>query len=238
MIKLSEKNQIIVRNKYYPDGLRENDAVIFHHKNKETILNEVGKNKIVLCIATDVNKYVIVRKIKNEELRLNRENFDYLIHPRVISIFKEISPVTNEWCIDIDAGKNTDEYDIKVAVQKTLDIFDELYELGWIKNKNYRITNTSTGYHVFGYLTQRNTNFRNYEMAKNVFEKLRNEYSKSRGDSDISIDLSVMKPRGCHIVVGSLNRNGLACLDISNKWKSFNRKSAIIKTPNAKEGIK
>jgi len=231
MIKLSDKNEILVKNKYYPDGLRENEVVKYHHKNKSVILNEIGKSRAVLCIATDINKYVILRKFKGRDIYLTENNFDVFIHSRIISIFKEMNYITNEWCIDIDAGIKTPENKIKETVSETLNVFRQLYELGWIDNlkENIRIVNTSTGYHVLGYMKKRESITNCYEDIKYFFADLKNKYYKERGESNISIDFSVMKPRGCRVVVGSLNRNGLACLDVTKYWKSFERFDAIIK---------
>lgn len=237
MIKLSDKNEVLIRNEYYPDGLRENDIVRFHHLNKKIILNEVRNRKVIFCIFTNVNEYVIVRNREGKKIHLTERNFDELIHPRVVSIFAEIPLISNEWCIDIDAGERVDERDKKQVVREVLDKVNEMYEQGWTINYDYyRITNTSTGYHVFFYMKTKDSVYRNYEKVKIFFNDLKSKYDRKRDPDSIVIDFSVMRPHGAHVVVGSLNRNGLACMDITDKFDKFKRTDGIIDVESLRRG--
>jgi len=227
-------NEVLIKNKYYPSGLREKEINKYYQTHKDSILLETNNKNVVLVIAVDTNKNIIKRNINNKPIRLNEENYSKIIHPRVISIFTEMKPITNLWCIDIDSGGNVSEKNMKEAVKDVLKIFYKLYEKGFTaSNKHfYRITSTASGYHVFGYMHDFKTLDKNYEMAEEFFSPLSKKYvfnSKKYKSTDIIIDLSPMRKRGSYQTPWALCRNGLICMDITYYLENFKRTDAIFK---------
>lgn len=226
-----EKNAIIVKNVYYPDGLLELTIKEHYQKYKEQILKEADKHPIVFAIATDVNTFVIRRLYKGKVVTLNRINYDFFMHGRVISIFAELGYISNVWLVDIDPGKLVSEEETKEALEKVIEIFRNLWQKGYSRDKEPRVISTSRGYHVIANMKDRGSSENNIKRFLPFLKPLEDKYivnKMRKSERDIVIDLSVMKKRGSHVVPFSLNRNGLMAMDISKTWKRFRRRSATI----------
>jgi len=226
-----EKNAVIVKNVYYPDGLHELTIKEHYKKYKEQILKEVDKHPVVFAISTDVNQFVIRRLYKNRVVTLNRINYDFFMHGRVVSIFVELGYISNLWLVDIDPGKLVSEEETKDALEKVIEVFRNLWQKGYSKDKEPRIISTSRGYHVLANMKKRGSSESNINELLPFLKSLEDKYivnKMRKSERDIVIDLSVMKKRGSHVVPYSLNRNGLMAMDISKTWKRFSRRSATI----------
>jgi len=226
-------NEILIKNKYYPSGLREKDIHKYYTEMKIPIFYETADRNVILLIATDENKFVVRRNLNNSPIKLSITNYEKIIHPRVVSIFVETPELGNIWCIDIDSGGSVSEKDLKECVKDVIKIFDKLYEKGYTLYKNYyRVTSTASGYHVFGYMNKNRTAEQNYELAEEYFSNLDKKYvfnKKKYSSSDIIIDLSPMRRRGSYQVPWALCKNGLICMDVTKNLDKFKRTQAIIK---------
>lgn len=233
LTEVTLKNEIIVQNKYYTSGLREQTINNYYQKNKHKIIKETNNRPITLVIAYDTNEFVIRRNINEKLIYLNNENFDKLVHGRIASMFVELGSPTNLWCIDIDPGKNVKENETKKAVEDLVLFFDEMYDKGYMKYDGLRITSTSRGYHIFATMKQRYAYEKNYNNAFEALQVFKKDYviDKRRDNEDqIILDLSVMKRRGSHVIPNALNRNGLICMDVTENWETFKRSDAIVRS--------
>lgn len=232
LAEATKGNEVIVRNKYYPEGLREQSILKHYQQFKKEILSETFKKPVILLIATNVNEYAVKRNYENGLIYLDHDNYDKLIHGRTISMFSEIGSPTNVYCVDIDPGYNVPEEETKVAVGDVLEVFNKLYEHGWLKHKGIRITSTSRGYHVYGFMKRRDSQDNNLEHIRKELEPLKKKYlidTRRKYETEIVLDLSPMKRRGSHVVPYALNRNGLMCMDVTKTFDKFKRQDAIIK---------
>lgn len=226
------KNKILIKNKYYRDGLLEKTVLHYYLKNKKEILKEINNRPIVLVICTDVNTFVFKRKDENELIFLNNKNYEHYIKDRVISLFVELGSPTNLWCIDIDPGSKVPESKLKNAVGDAVGFFENLEEMGWLKRNGIRVISTSSGYHVFGTMKRKDTYENNLQNILYFLEPYSKKYTINKrrtNENEIIFDLAVMRRRGCHVVPYSLNRNGLICTDVTNNWPWFKKQQSILK---------
>ena len=222
-----DPNVIIIRNEYYPDGLKEERVWNYYLKNKNKIIKEAANRPIIIFLFVSENNSIILRRTRsNESITLNKENYEKVISGRSVSL--SVENIGGYYCIDIDSKENVKEEDKKQAVQDILDIYKKLPEV-----KKIRVTSSSSGYHVYGYLVKQVSP----DTAINILKKhlefsLKDKYGIGQridsSDKDIVLDFAPMYSRGSHTLPGSLNRNGTICLDITKNWKTFDRISAKI----------
>jgi len=231
-------SNILLINKYYPSGLTEEKVLEYYMDNKETVLKECGDAYIIFYIVLENGQTVIKRRdTDGKYIKLDEKNYEKHVHKRVLSLWREHESFTNKWIFDLDFGPNIKENLKKDCVYDILGFYSNLYERGWTWNvSSYRITNTSTGYHVFLEMKRRNSSINNVRLAeeelKKYFEEsnyIINRRNKYKAYNDIIIDLSPMYPRGSYVVPFSLNKNGLICEDVTLKFETYKREDSILK---------
>jgi hypothetical protein len=217
---------IIIKNKYYPRGLRQIDIWNHYQKYKLKILKVLEQRPIMLFIFLDGGNVVVRRQFQNKPIILNKDNYDRILHGRTVSLSVETGNPTNYFCIDIDSTFNDKEKDLKECVEKLVNFYKENLLVNKIK-----IYLSANSYHVYGYLK----NPLNIDVARNILEKeLSMRFSdlydiNSKMPSRINLDLTPMYDKGTHTVPFSLSRNGLIYQDITKNWKMFNRKNSIVR---------
>jgi hypothetical protein len=216
--EIENPNTIIIqKNKYYKNGLKEIDIYNYYQKNKEKILKSVDEqplSKIVIFIQLDDGR-IIVRK---ENLDIHN-NFNKVLHPRVIGLTKLMVSPTNLIVIDIDAkGDNIAEDEKKKSLLN-------LINLNLLNSKLYKILNSSTGYQVFFKLDKEYDIDKLRELVKNELN-IKNKFNFP----GIKYDLTIMSIGGNYLVENSLNRStGLIVKNITNNWKDYKREDSILK---------
>jgi hypothetical protein len=230
MSKPSNPKEIIFKSEYYPKGLTTGQIYNYYIKNKNKILKECLNQPVLMFLSFDINKPLVVKRNHDRtSIILNERNYESLINGHLISLSMETSNPTNFWVIDIDSKNNQKESVKKKALYELLDFFKNECPF---KIKNHRITNTSTGYHLFLYLNQKMNLNISIKLLNNLLKnKFQNKYDINpyKSGNNISFDFTPMKNRGSFVVPYSLNRNGLKCLDLTNEIKNFKRKDAILK---------
>lgn len=223
---------IIIQNEFYPDGLKEIQIWNHYKKYKNKILQEVGNRPILLFIFPNLNTPIIKRFHKFAPIRFNKENYDYFITGRTVSISVEQEKnKLNYFCIDVDAGFEISEDDKKKCISEILRVFQDIKLIN-----RTRITVSANSYHVYGYLKKTLKNDEGVHLLRKKFQEdkiIKKNYRISSrvrtNESVINLDLSPMYHRGSHTVPWALNRNGLICMDITRNWKTFQRKDAVVK---------
>jgi hypothetical protein len=223
-------NTIVIRNYYYPYGLKEIDIWNYYSKNRDKILKEVRGRPILLFMFIKENEYIIKRFYDYKLIRLNSKNYDTIINGRTVSLsVEQEQDKINYFCIDIDSpnGMN-DENKLKDCVEKVITFYDNIDMV-----RKIRVVNSATSYHVYGYIKQNlNTSVAIKYLIKKLNYDLDKEFSinsKSKNNNKINLDLSPMYLRGSHTVPWSLCKNGLVCMDITDTWESFRREDATLK---------
>ena len=224
-LETTRGNEIIVQNKYYSKGLREQQIDLYYNKNKLKILKEVDGRPILLFLFTDKDKYIVKRNISNKPIVLNNSNYEKIISGRTLSISVE-QPIVKYFILDIDAPPRFNENELKTCVSDIVKFLENEQRMV----NSIRITNSANGYHIYGYLRKPISHDKAVFILEEKLKKLDDKYyiNKKGKPDKINIDLSSMYKRGSHTVPFSLNLNGTVCMDITKKWKTFNRKNAII----------
>ena len=66
-------DKIMVKNQFYPEGLKEIDIWNYYQKYKPLILRETLGRELIIFFSTDVNKTIVVRKYKEKQKDHNKK---------------------------------------------------------------------------------------------------------------------------------------------------------------------
>lgn len=221
------ESTIVVKNKYYPIGLNEGQVLKHYSKYKNVIIKEINNRPVLLFIYPDVNKWVIRRNIKNNNIYLNRDNYDSIITGRTVSISVERKNLISYFCIDVDPGLRVQEDDIKKATIELSKNKDLLFY-----TKSVRITSTSKGYHVYFFLYKPMSMTSSLQILKPILTNYRYDYvigGKAPKPNQIKFDMATNINKGSHTVMNALTREGLVCMDVTTTLQQFERRKVIIK---------
>jgi hypothetical protein len=220
---------IIVKNEFYPLGLKEIDIWNYYQLVKSYLLQQVKFRDLIFFIMVDVNKPIVYRKGKGERfIRLNLNNYDTLITGRTISIHSSMSNVESFGIVDIDTD------DFKLAKEAASDTYFFLKENAkFIEDVSIRFTG-KTSFHLFcQYKRKLKVDYAKL-MLKDILEKsdltkkYTVEYKRKAGIPNL--DLGSNKLFGGYITLWSLSILGLRCMEIPvEKLKTFKKENALIK---------
>lgn len=221
-------NTVVVKNKYYPGGLTEGQVWSHYQKNKPEILKEINRKPVTLFIYTDINEWIVKRKLFNSSFTLDNSNYTSVLTGRTVSISAEQGKMTEFWIIDIDPGPSVNEMLLKDCITDL--ISSTIFKIPTVKGM--RIISTSKGYHFYILLKKK----MNIDVSRRIlFKMLTSEFTgkylinkKSPKGPEINLDLSPTSFRGSHVVPGALTRNGLVAVDCTRNWESFTRQRAVI----------
>lgn len=229
-------NKVLV-NKYYPNGLKEGQIYDHYIKYKKEIIDFCKNRPIILFnYFNNVNsKEIVIRLNRGKPIRLNEKNYESIISGHTLSmsvLTSEDAYNTNEYVIDIDPGNITSEKKIKKAAIDVADAGSIFF------SKNYMITNSAHGYHIRFYMNkyvklskainQIKDNLNDYIKVNS----LENEYDiNKKGPSyKINLDLTPMyKNQGATVLYALTRKNGLMCMDVTNTINNYNRRNSVIK---------
>lgn len=209
---------IIVKNKYYPDGLKEIDIWNYYQKNKNLILRETLGRELIVFFATDVNKTIVIRKVRDKLIYLNPSNYDNIISGRTLSIHSTMHRENSFGIIDIDVD------DIDVAKEAVIDVVPVIEKAPFVEDVKIRFTGKSS-FHIVCYFRRPLIIDKVKILIKNFLEDstLSNnydiEYKRRKGITNL--DLAPNKYRGGYITLGSLSTIGLRCVEVP--LRSINR---------------
>jgi len=229
--QLSDLDKIIFTNKYYPNGITKNMLINYYTVNARRILNECGKRPVVLFFSFEPNEPLVIRRnINGSPIILYPKIYDKLVGSgNVISIAAEVPDRTNFWVIDIDC-KTMDNSKYKAEA------VDDIISLMEPYIKFYKVYNSTTGFHIYGYLVKKvNRSIQRGLVERLLEDKLSGKYridgqilDKSVEHENINLDLSSMNQRGSILVPNSLSREGIICKDVTNSYKKWNWRKGII----------
>jgi len=218
---------VIVKNKYYPRGLTEEDVINHYVNKKQKILDELNRRNVILFIYPQVNKWVVKRKINGMTIVLNNANYNSIITGRTVSISVERRSKVSYLCVDVDPGPNTDELILKDAVRALLNS-----SLRSLSNRE-RIISSAKGYHVYFYLKKQLSIAAAHKTLSNLLNmEFSNKYilgGKPPKGNEIKFDTTPTRNKGSHTVAGALCRNGLICTDCTLNFDRFKRSKAAVK---------
>lgn len=205
---------IILKNKFYPKGLKEIDVWHYYQKNKSRILREVNGKDLMLAIMVNINEPIMMRKGKSgSTIKLTNSNYDKIITGRTITIYSTMKRYEDFGIIDID----TDNW--REAKLATINIYEEILRAPFIFRDTLQIRFTGkTSFHIYCEF-KRKTKIDSIRLLFSSYLKskdLENKYiiGGTRKKGLVNIDLSPNKYRGAYITNRSLSIIGLRCMEV------------------------
>lgn len=205
---------VILKNQYYPYGLKEVDVYTYYMKMKPQILSWTGKRKSAFFIRVGED-LIMKRKINGKEIKLTNANFEKLITGRTNQILIEHPDPSNYFVVDVDAGAGVAYPEIQKAVTVAMELLSNEKVTRWEK-----LFSGPMGIHLIGYMP---SSLRSKPIIDMLSERLRKQDDylvnvKGRHPGSLNYDLSSNVKRGLHVCRYSLSKEGLICddLDASN----------------------
>lgn len=213
---------IVIKNEYYPKGLREIDIWNYYQKVKVPLLKEtLGKNLIVF-FAVDINKFIVIRKTKDDGLiRLNMRDYDTIVSGRSISFHNVMNKYSSYGVVDIDTD------DFKVAKELTSELYDFFENQKFVYDTKIIYTGKNS-FHIRVF-------FPSDSYVENIKQKLFNVLNEANLQTEFTIkgkrtqnipnlDLQRNVYNAGFIAVNSLSVDGLKCIEIEPKKIRWFRK--------------
>lgn len=221
---------ILVKNEYYPNGLKEIDTYNYYESIKDKLIVEVSGRDLIIFLAID-NRILVLRHGKTTRyVRLNRGNFDDVFHARMLSVHCSMHEVERFGIIDIDCN------DFKRAKQATKDTYDFVTEsVPFIESAFIKYTGKNSFHIVCAfkrdlYVDRAKILLRNY-LEKGPLQQYTIDEVRRADTSIPNLDLSPNKYRGGYIALHSLSTIGLKCVKVEyRKVSGFKKEDAIIPT--------
>lgn len=218
-------DSIIIKNKFYPKGLKSIDIWNYYQLNKPRILNEIRNRDIMLAIMVELNKPIMKRKISGKKIKLMNSNYDKIITGRTTTIYSTMNIYEDLAIVDIDT------IDFKKAKNITMEIYDIMKSFPFNDSVKIKFTG-KTSFHVICKLKRKIK----IDIIRNLLEEFLNKQNfnydighKKIGKNPL-LDISPNKYQGAFITTHSLSIIGLRCMEIPfNKLSSFSKYQSTIK---------
>lgn len=217
--------KIVLKNEYYPLGLREIDIWNYYQKYRDSICEQALHREIIIFLSVD--GIIVLRKSREGSfIKLTRSNYDKIISGRTLSLHATMKKREDVAIVDIDCNN------FDLAKQATLDCYDKLVNFKLIKDIQIRFTG-KTSFHIFCRMDKKY----NIDSIRLVIEKYLKSFKelskytflKSRTSTRPNIDLFRNVYRAGFIMLNSLSVIGLRCMELDPaSVESFNKTDAII----------
>ena len=223
---------IILKNSFYPSGLKEIDIWNHYQSVKHSILDETRNKDIMFAIMVDLNKPVLRRRGKDgKTFRLTPQNYDQIITGRTLTLYSTMGVYSDIGIIDIDIDPSDG---FNWAKEATSNVYEFVMDkMPLVNTASIRFTG-KTSFHIVCKFKQK----MKMDTIRFMLQKfLRNsELSKvytieaKRRPGVPNLDLSPNKLNGAYITLNSLSLLGLKCVEVSfGSLSSFNPTVAKIK---------
>jgi len=219
--------EIIVKNEYYPSGLKEVDIWNYYQQNKRNILKETLGKTLIVFFATSLNKTTVIRKNKSKGLiRLSPTDYNTIISGRTLSLHSIMDRYSKYGIIDIDTN------DFNKAKDVVIDIFNIMEAARFAKSLQIRFT----GKKSFHIKIEFNAEYKIEDIRKMIFDYLiesnvQQKYTitNKRIRNIPNIDLNRNVYNAGYITLHSLSITGLKCMEVPlKKVKNFRKEDAKI----------
>ena len=222
---------IVVRNRFYPKGLREIDVWNHYQKVKRHLLQETRNLDLMFVVMTNVNTAVMVRKGRTGNIRLTPQNYDEIITGRTVSIHNSMGSISSYGIIDIDVDPRDN---FRWAIKATKDTYDFVMDkMPIVKKASMRFTGKSS-FHVFCDFERRmKVDTMRFLLRKFLVDsELSRVYQigGKRKSGVPNLDLGRNCLRCNHIALHALSIWGLQCMEVPYmRIDRFNPREAIIR---------
>jgi len=222
---------IVIKNKFYPRGLREIDVWNYYQSVKTKLLIETKNKDLMFAIMVDVNKPVIRRKSGGGYIRLTPQNYDEVITGRTVSIHTAMSTLSTFGIIDVDVDPRDG---IRWAKKATDDTYNYVMDrVPIVKKVQIRFTGKSSFHIICDFERRMKVDVMRFLLQKFLSESdLSKTYSVGgkRKSGVPNLDLGRNCLRCNHITLHALSIWGMKCIEVPYmRLNSFNVREAIVK---------
>jgi hypothetical protein len=218
---------LVIQNKYYPKGLKEIDIWNYYQSIKNLLLKETLGKSLIVFFATDLNKFIVMRKNKtNGLIRLTPSLYDTVVSGRTISFNNVMNKTSNYGVVDID----TDNF--KKAKDLVLELYDIFNKEKYVNNIKIIYTAKDSFHLRIFFGAEYKIDYIKYKLEKTLTtSNLKYAVTvKSKRTKNIpNLDLQRNIYNAGHIALGSLSTDGLKCVEVSiKKLMNFRKEDAKI----------
>ena len=222
---------IVVKNRFYPQGLREIDVWNHYQKVKRHLLQETRNLDLMFVIMVDENKSIMKRRVGTSTIRLTPQNYDEIITGRTVSIHNSMGSISSYGIIDIDIDPRDN---FRWAIQATKETYDFVMDkMPVVKKASMRFTGKSSFHIVCDFERRMKVDTMKYLLQKFLSESdLARVYQiDGRRKSGVpKLDLGRNCLRCNHIALHALSIWGLQCMEVPYmKIDRFNPREAIVR---------
>jgi hypothetical protein len=203
---MKNPNTIIIKNKFYKDGLTEKNIYDYYENNKNLILNNIKNRDVYFYLFTDMNKFIIKRKFGTNSVRLSDSNYKIILTGRIVSIISSFNKYENFGIVDIDSDN------FNKNKECAIELYDYLISLTGLFNNIIIKYTGKDGFHIVCYFkNKKDINKTRLILKKLLNDKFKNKYDilNKRRKGKINLDIGINKFKGGFITIGSLSQYGL-----------------------------
>lgn len=231
--KPSNPYEVVIKNRFFPDGLTEQDIYQYWMKKKFEILKTLEGSRSIFYINGDLDKMIVRRYLKkNEQIKLIPENYDNVVTGRTVGILRVFDERSDFGIVDVDSRRALNEIspaadfeDVKHLAGLAYDYFSKFFKCKlYYTGKN--------GFHIHVHF---NTKVRMNQIKEMLEEKIKDSKLKDffggRNDRNPNLDLSPNMKNGCFVIPGSINRIGLPCVEVKRENLNGFKRESLVKHP-------
>jgi len=218
---------IILKNEYYPSGLKEIDVWNYYQSVKPRLLKETIGKKLIVFFATDLNKISVIRKTKDGgSIRLTPSTYDITISGRSLSFHSVMDKYSDFGIIDIDTN------DFNKAKEATIDIYNILQRSKFSMNSIIRFSGKDS-FHIKVYFKNDypidyiKKTISDFLIENNVDKKYTISYKRTNNIPNVDLNRNVYNAG--YITLHSLAVTGLRCMEVNPRHiENFKKEMAKI----------
>jgi len=207
---------IVLKNKFYPSGLREIDVWNHYQKVKPIILRETKNRDVMFIIYVEMNKPIIRRHMKGQKyIRLTPQNYDEIITGRTVSIHSAMGIYETFGIIDIDIDPRDGFKWAKVVTREVYNFVMDKMPI--VRTAHIRFTGKSSFHIVCDFGRRNKIDSIRFLLQKFLRQSdLAKKYTieGKRRPGVPNLDMAPNKFRGNFITLGALSSIGLQCMEV------------------------
>lgn len=219
---------LVIKNEYYPGGLREIDIWNYYQKVKNSLLKETMGKRLIVFFATNLNKFIVIRKNKTKGLiRLTPSDYNTIVSGRTISFHNTMDKFSDYGVIDIDTD------DFEKAKFLALELYDFFNKQRFVNNVKIIFTGKNSFHLRIFFGSEYKIEFIRQKLIDTLeTTELKTPFTirGKRIEKIPNLDLQRNIFNGGYIALHSLSVDGLKVVEVPhNRVKNFKKDMAKIR---------
>jgi len=206
---------IVIKNRFYPQGVTELDIWNHYQKEKSNILIETKNKDLMFFVMVKENQPIIRRKGPGGTIRLTPMNYDQIITGRTVSIHSAMGLHEDFGIIDIDIHPGDGFKSAKLVAR---DVYDFVMDkMPIVRSAQIRFTGKQSFHIKCQFKTKMKIDVIRFLLTKflresNLGKKYTIEGRRRAGFPNL--DMAPNKFKGNYITLNSLSVWGLQCMEV------------------------